>query len=138
MTDKLKNEGGEMPHEMVNPNYVERRAFDRIGEEFTETTSLAEAKRMVLEYAMLSAVTSIIGGANTTHDLQERADVLLYGKEWLELIDQTNENKWEGLLKKLKIDAMVIEDDWVGGSKRSVQAVYKIIDMIEESQKSPK
>lgn len=127
-----------MPHEMVNPQYVERRAFDRIGEEFSESTSLTEAKSMVLEYAMLSAVNSIISGANTTHDLEERADVLLYGKEWLELINQTNENKWEGLLRKLELDAMVIEDDWVGGSKKSVRAVYRIIDMIKGPQNSPK
>ena len=122
-----------MSHEAVNSTHVVRNTFDTIGSRFTEKTSLVEAKTILLEYSMLTAANYILSGVER-EDLDQKTQFFSASKGWLEAIKKANENNWTDLLKLVEIDTMVVEDGHIDGSQESVQAVYKMTDMIAKSQ----
>lgn len=124
-----------IPHEMVNPRFVVLEAFNRFGEIDSENIPLLEAKRLALEYAMLVSVEHILAGGNTS-DLEQRLDNYTHAHTWLGAIDGTNGNDWSLLIRMLRIEAMLVEDEWVSGSKKSVPVIYKICELISASQGS--
>lgn len=130
----VENKNGETPHVMVNPVLIEREFIDSIGEIGPDQLTVGNAKRLVLQYAMLKTVNYILAGANST-DLEERSDMFQGAVDWLGLINKTNENDWTDLIEEVKIVGALIEEGWVGGSDKTPKVIYRMVELIEVSQK---